>query len=217
MAAEAAALAEKSKIETDSEGEVDDFWVEFDWSKDAIFAALARAWPFFKEDDLTAISLWYIDQLNACRVVVDDYASSKSNIMKVMLEKTLSTMDGMNELIADTWEEYLSKPCFLDNKWHPAIISAMDHWQLQIPSASLTRFHENSALHNCIWRDFEVVKKTMDRKFQGGERYTWNQFATKLLCLCKKQDGNQAHDKNKFKNKAELLASVEGQFIRDPA
>ncbi len=213
---DAAASAGKAKIDTDSEGENYDFGFYFDWSKDSIFDELGRAWPFFEEDDHTAISLWYIDELTACRNTLDGYASEKGPVLKVMLQRNLSTMAGMNQLIKDTWEDFLSEPCFLDNEWHPEIKLAMDKWKKEIPSASLDRFKQDSVLHNCIFRDFQVVKKKMDENFSNCERYTWNQFATNLLCLCKEQAGNGPRDKTKLDHKA-LLANVEGEaFVIPP-
>jgi hypothetical protein len=238
----------KLKIDTDSDEENQAIGqkillpVDFDWTMDAMFYEMAQVWPFFKEELLDARSLWYLNQLTTCtRTFVDQWATSKDEAFADMLQKQLSTMAGLNDLIKDHWEKILSEPCVLKitqklrkqaedgstfeiveivDDWHPEIIAAMKRWESLIKTSSntsfLTRFRY-SALHKCTLEDFIVVKKAVTRVIFEHDIEWWNDFATALLRLCKEQPGNGPRDKKrKLEDREALLAEVQREFIRDP-
>jgi len=234
------ASAGKEKMDTDSDEENEEHQLHegFDWTRDAIFHELGLVYPFFKEDLLDAKSLWYVDQLTTCRPdFLGQWATNKQASFKYMLKTRLITMDGLNEHIQGHWSKLLSEPCCWKIKrplespakdgktfkvveeWHPQVKNAMMKWESQIKTSSrsdfLGRFDEDSALHKCTMADFMKVKKLVDDKITNTEITEWNDFATELLLLCKKQPGNGIiRDQTKVHNNT-LLAQIVGEFVPD--
>jgi hypothetical protein len=204
--ANAVQKAEKA-IETDS----DDDDLE-SWEFDDLITEFQHKFQCFDQEQLNHYSLWIIAELEHPWANLSD-SDSKDRIFRQMCnQKCIWNMTKFNLLLKDTFENYLSKPCFLeDEEWDAQVVSTFEEWKNYVPSASLDLFNPESALHTCIVSDFQTVKKQMQELLESSISFDWPTFATELLVLCYKQNGNAFSD-GSDKSREFLLTCVEGQF-----
>jgi hypothetical protein len=196
---------EAKAIETDS----DDDYVE-SWEFGELIKEFKFKFKCFDAKELTPYSVWIIEQLE---VAWEFYSSSKDTIFRRMCnQKGIWNMTKFNDLLKNTFEEHLSKPCFLeDEKWDAKVVAAFEAWKKYVPSASLDLFKCDSPLHTCIVSDFVEVQAEMQKLLDSSKSFDWPTFATELLLLCCKQDGNREGDGSNL-DREFLLTCVKGKF-----
>ena len=152
---------------------------------EAVTEKLSRSFPFFDDAKLTGLTESYLLDLD---YVWHDYErEDKVSVFLEMLKKEANTMEELNDLIKETFYEYLSEPCGMhDGSWHPVVIKAFTEWG-RLPQLDL--FQKNSGLHSLLVDDFPSVKRNMDEKIKSGSVNTWDSFAVTILQQCKEHPG----------------------------
>jgi hypothetical protein len=201
--------AQEQVIETDSDDDDDDVesWDYFD-----LIEEFAKHFKIFDETELTSYSIWIIDQLAH---PWGDSVYSKEKVFRRMCRNNVGiwNMKLFNKLLAETYKDHLSKPCFLANEmWDDEVVRTFNKWKKKVPSASLDLLNDDSALHTCIITDFDTVKAQMKKFLKDSESIDWPTFATELLVLCAMQPGNAFRDPSTDGDRSFWLPLVEDQF-----
>lgn len=199
--------AQVQGIETDSDDDDDNLEK---WDFRALIAELRFKFACFDQEQLSPYSVWIIEQLE---FAYDFPTESKDKIFRKMCTaEKIWNMTKFNDLLKQTFEGHLSKPCFLeDEKWDEEVVAAFEVWKTRVPSASLDRFISDSPLHTCTVHDFREVQEEMDKFLESSQSIDWPTFATELLVLCAMMLGN-APGLPGEKHRGALLPSVQGQF-----
>jgi hypothetical protein len=146
---------------------------------------LSKTYPFFDDAKLTRLTESYLLDLNYAWHEYEH--EDKCSVFLEMLKKEANTMEELNDLIKETFYEYLSEPCGMhDGSWHPDVIKAFTEWgRLH----QLDLFQKDSGLHLLLVDNFPSVKRNMDEKIKSDSVNTWDSFAMTILQECKEHPG----------------------------